>query len=772
MLCAFASLRLCVRSFPKRHAVVFAFFLGLACLATYNWLFNVTTHVGGPPPIGVYNDYYHFHWNYWWIRHALTTPGLNIYDTNFVLFPYTTNLAYHTLTPFWYPVWALLEPLTGTLVAMYSIILLAAALSGTCAFWFFKQQGVSTGLALVGGVIYQLTPAMLLAIMLTDINYVSLFWYPLILMIWRRLVNAVGTGRALSLRWAVILGLALYGLMLTDYQHLLFLAFLLIPYELLTLFPQRTWAQRARLIGSGLIALGLVVGLLWLVGPLPYILSFDRSTLSPMPIENAQSIPFPLGYLWRYNTFDYRQITLGAIVFPALFITLIISLICLPLPLSIAWRGGRGVRTVADTQKRVPTWFWLALVVVPLLLSVGPFITLGGSQITTPYYVFHQLFGGLFRVPARFAPVIILAAWVFIGQTWKFTPTQPVHRERLISLCLWASLFFLAFAESRLIGLMPIQPVVRHYAFYEQIGQEKGDPYDQEVILEVPNAGGSGEAWVGEFKNMETQFYGMTHEKRMLNGSLARAPLGHFWYWLYDDPLLAWLGQRRYLEPDVVEAQLRQRIADWPIGYIVVHQDLIGRDGPTNQEIIGWFNSLDELLCPVWIEADAVVYRTAWHPDGCPPRTPPEVEPGVYQIDIGSEGDERFIGWGWHRQEIVGGATTWRWAGEHPETKLYVDLPPGDYEITLAAQAYYEPRQLQLLTNDTPLGDGLTVGIDSLQTLTFPPVGTRYSMSGANHLTIALQYDAAITPQDTGQGGDTRKLALAVDWIRFTRQDE
>ncbi len=788
--------------------IVFGFFVGLACLTTYNWLFNATTHVGGPPPVNVYNDYYHFHWNFWWIRHALTTPGLNVYETNFVLFPYTNNLAYHTLTPFWYPVWALLEPLTGTLVAMYIIILLATALTGTCAFWFFRQQGILTGLALVGGAIYQLTPAMLLATMLTDINYVSLFWYPLILMIWRHLTGLLsardfspsptrwrgGRGvRSTSLRWAVILALALYGLMMTDYQHLLFLAFLLIPYGLLTLVRMPTWASRIRLIGFSFMALVLTVALLWFVGPLPYILSFDRSTLSPMPIENAQGIPFPLGYFWRYNTFDYRQITLGAILLPALLVTFIAGGLHRFLPLSIAWRGGRGGRITADTQLRVPTWFWLALVIVPLLLSAGPTITLGEMTLSTPYTAFHNLFGGLFRIPARFAPVIILAGWVFIGRTWKLTPTQPlpVHGEGLpdnltpppriqrgglniLSLCLYGSLFFLTFAESRLTGLMPIQPIVRHYVFYEQIGQETGEPYDSEVILEVPNAGGSGEAWVGDFKNMETQFYGMTHEKRMLNGSLARAPLGNFWYWLYDDPMLAWLGQRRYLEPEVVESQLRERINDWPIGYIVVHQDLIGRDGPTNQEIIGWFNSLDELLCPIWVEQDAVVYRTSWHPDGCPARTPPEIEPGVYQIDIGSQDDERFIGWGWHRQEVVGGSTTWRWMGEYPETKLYVDLPPGDYEIALAAQGFYEPRQLQVWINDVPLGDSVSVGTDGLQTLTFPSVGTHYTVSAetSQHQIITLQYDATITPQDAGQAGDTRKLALAVDWIRFTRRSE
>lgn len=106
--------------------ITFAFFALAACLALYWNLIHASTHVGGSWT----TDYYHFHWNYWWIRHALTTPGLNVYETNFVLFPYTTNLAFHTLTPLWYPLWALLEPLTGTLIAMNVIMVLALALTG------------------------------------------------------------------------------------------------------------------------------------------------------------------------------------------------------------------------------------------------------------------------------------------------------------------------------------------------------------------------------------------------------------------------------------------------------------------------------------------------------------------------------------------------------------------------------------------------------------------------------------------------------------------
>src|SRR5258708_13335685 len=109
----------------KRQIGAFAFFVLLACLVLDWLLFHATTRVPGDSM----TDYFHFHWNYWWIRHALTTPGLNVYLTNFVLFPFQNNLALHTLAAFWFPLWAAVEPFFGTLVAVDVIFVLAFALA-------------------------------------------------------------------------------------------------------------------------------------------------------------------------------------------------------------------------------------------------------------------------------------------------------------------------------------------------------------------------------------------------------------------------------------------------------------------------------------------------------------------------------------------------------------------------------------------------------------------------------------------------------------------
>ena len=729
----------------KRHVVAIGFFLGLALLALYWPLLHASTHVGGTWT----TDYYHFNWNFWWVRHALTTPGLTVYETNFVLFPFTTNLAYHTLTLFWYPVWAIVEPFIGTLAAMNVIYVISMTLTGYCTYLLLRREKVSAGLALAGGALLQLTPTMFMSIMVAQINYVALFWYPLQLLIWGQVARYAGQNRR-GLLWASVMGIAFYAMMMTDYQHLLFLAFLLIPCGILTLVRAKDSGTRLRIIGFGIVALVVMVALLWFVGPLHYILTFDRSGLSPMSIDKADGIPFPDGYFSRFDIYE-RKITLGWVIMPALLLSLLVSL--------------------TPLRKRIQNrmrWFWLALVIVPLLLSLGPSVTIAGTAISTPYVPFHNLFGGLFRSPARFSSIITLGALIFIGQTWS----PLLAKKRTPRLFFSVAIMLVILADAFLYELMPLQPPATPYSFYQQIGQETGKPYDDYAIVEVPVAGGSGEAWVaggsaasgeGGFKPIETQFYGMTHHKRMLNGSIARAPLSNFWYWLYDDPMLAWLGQRRFLEPDKVEQQLRDRIFNWPIGYIVVHQDLVGKIGPTNQEIIGYFNSLPDLLCPMYVEGDAVAFRTTWHPDGCPPRTPPETSPGVYQIDIGESGDERYIGWGWHWQEEVPGLHV-RWTGEYPQTLLYVDLPPQGYKFSLSAQSFYRDRQLEVLVNGVSVGTQ-TVPTANLATLEYDIPAA--AVGDGKHITITLAYDSTDSPADVGLGGDTRKLAIMVDWVRF-----
>jgi hypothetical protein len=726
------------------YLLVTGFYALLGFIMLHAIIFTNGTHAAG-------FDYFNYNWNFWWIRHALSN-GLNVYINNIVMAPHTINFGYHALTAFWYPLWAVLEPWVGTLTAMTVIIFLMCFLNGYVLFVLLIREGVAPALALMGGVILQASPVSRYFYYNNHINLGDWFWLPATILLWQQIVRAVEQGNLRrALAWGVVQGVGLWGVGHTDLQFPIFVGFWLVPYGIWTLIKpllRRKYTQALQIITAGIVAVSVAGLLLWFIGPLPYMRAF-QGELAPGPVEDRPGIPFPRGYFsldsvwWWWNT-----PTLGGNVSILLIASLLIGF--------------------TKLRQRMPAqrWFWFIVLLPPLILSMGPTITVFGASIPMPFRIMYDLTNGNFRMPWRLAPIFVAAAVIFIGKTW--TPVLP--RRILVRVFALVGLLLLIGLDVRLYETAPvgeyIRPVLQPYQFYADIGREMGQPYDHQVILEVPTAAGTGEVLIGPEKAIQYQFYGMTHHKRTLNGFISRAPVDFFYPIRYDDPLLAWLGQRRLLETDKVEPELRQIIHDWPVGYVVVHQDDIGRNGPTPQEIIGYFNTLDDLLCPIWVERDALVYRTSWHPDGCPARTPPETEPGVYTVDIGASGDERYIGWGWHWPEIIGGGTTWRWTGEYPETRLYVDLPPGQYEVSLAAQAFWEARELRVLANDVLLGDPVRVATDSLQTFTFTlPAEV---VGQAKHLTLTLAYDSVIVPKDVGQSDDPRKLAVAVDWVKFS----
>ncbi|MCC6613506.1 MAG: hypothetical protein IT320_08510 [Anaerolineae bacterium] len=579
----------------------------------------------------------------------------------------------------------------------------------------------------------------------TTINLMGWWWLPVILLIWQQIAQSNQRGAATkTLIWALLLSAALWGMILTDLQYPLFLAFLILPYGTWTLLQAANRRKRLLLASYGALSISLACILLWIAGPLPYLLSYDQSVLATTPAERAPSIPFPGGYLWRL---DGGSISLGAILVPAFLLALIVSL---------RRRGQTPTSHNGDPSR----WFWFWVALPPLILSAGASITIFGATIPMPYVWLHALFGGMFRYPERLASVFMFPALLFIGLSLsRYVPKRPRYSYLFAS-----ALILLVMIDSRTLQPVPLQPIPPSYDFYEAMGQED---YDY-VVVEIPTAGSSGEGIVGRSEWVALQWYGIIHGKRMVNSHISRVDPWHYLWMETDDAMMAWLGQRRLIEPETVRAQMQERIASWPIGYFVIHTQFIPGPGPTLQEIVGFFNAQGDLVCPYAIERDTIVYRTTWHPDGCPPRTPPEIEPGVYEIDLGVSGDERYIGWGWHWQEDIG-ATRWRWTGEYPTSNLYVDLPPDRYTLSLAAQSFWEPRQLSITVNGERLAETATVEPNTLGIYSFSIPADL--IGDGQHVEIELIYDDTLVPAEIGQSGDPRRLAIAVDWVRFGKGD-
>jgi len=727
-----------------RFVVLVACFAGIASLSLYPLLIEPASRI---PGANILTDYYHFHWNYWWIRHAASI-GLNIYETNAVLAPFTSSLALHTLTPFWYPLWALPEPLLGTISAMTLVFIVALTLNGTVLYAFLRSRSITNGWALAGGILFMLAPQIQIAVFWTNLNLLGWFWLPALMLVWDQIVRIQRGEGAKGQRtwfWVAVLGTTVWAMVLTDIQYPLFAAFVVLPYALWTIWQADEPRKMLHLITYGLSAGAIGLALLWIAGPLPYLLKYDRAGLSSTPIERAVEIPFPQDFL-SYSH-PYEQVALGALP---------LGLVALGLLISIRRRKYSSVdmQRVQPGEVKDRKWFWLALTVPPFILAAGGFVTIGEMTFTLPYVWLHNLFGGQFRYPERFSMVFLIPALTFA--------LMMVSRAKLNRLLFAPVLIILIALDTRLYLPIPTRPAPQDYAFYQAMADESMDY----VVVEVPTGGSSGEGIVGEREYSALQFYGTIHGKRMVNGHIARVNTGHYWWMRTDDALMSWLGQRRLLEIAVVRQQLQDRIHEWPIGYMVIHRDLIWRSGPTQQEIFGFLNQQDDLLCPVWVEGNAVVYRARWHPLGCPDRTPYEITPGTYRLDIGANDDVRYLGWGWHEPELVAGLTL-RWMGEHPQTAVYMDLPPGSYTLRASLQAFHEPRRISVLVSGQAVGQSTTIAADGLRDYTFFIPADM--IGDGKHLQIRLTYDRTLTPQSLGLGDDPRQLAISADWLQFER---
>jgi hypothetical protein len=715
----------------RRQSAVVMFYGLLAWLTLSPLSFHLGTQVPGGK-----SDYFHFNWNYWWIRHALQS-GQNPYYTDMVLVPFRHNLALHSLTPIWFPVYVVLEPLVGQLRSTNLVLWISITLTGWMTYLFLRRQAISAPLALLGGMMLAFSPNMRGHILDGHLNLIGFFWMPVALLLWDRVVHSARSG------WAVLTGLALWGAWLTDGMVLLWTALVLGPYALLTLVQAGNHKARMRLVLLGGLACGTVLGLAWFIAPLPPLLDADLGAFSPLDYQTARDFSLsPKVWSWQAETGEPRGfgILLVLLTVTALFFS----------------------------AKDRPRWFWLLVAIPPLILALGPDVDIVGVRVPLPFRLVHSLSHGQYRVPSRFVPVSTLALIVYVGRT--FTPWFQRLRRPALRGSLVAVTMLVYMADAGTLAPLPVQSPPPPYAFYTMMRQEHADY----VVLEVPTSPSSGTMIIGWQSSLtswhpEAMFYGITHEKRMVSGLLSRIPDVEGMYY-EQSPLLGWLAGARALDVGPATAELTRLVAgQWgagevtaPIGYVVVHQSWLSPE--RTQEILALFNAHPS-LCFVEVERDAVFYRTTSHPKGCPPRIPPEIAPGVYRIPLGQPGDEGFIGQGWFWQENIGG-TPARWAGGRPEAVVYASLPSGrGYSLTLRAVAFYAPRTVKVVANAENLGSFVvSPGEWSEHTVRIP--ADLVDRADGN-LVVSLSADGMLSPADAGLSGDTRLLAVAYNWVEF-----
>lgn len=673
-----------------------------------------------PGIAGQHADFAVFDWNVWWFQHAIFQLGRDPYYTNYILYPYTTNLAYHTFTPLLnvlaLPIYATL----GLTAALNSWIVGSLVFNGLAMFAFLRHHHIANGLTFLGGALFAFTSATLSRVAFVHLSMVPNGWLPLSLLAWDWL------SERRRWPWAVLLGGVLYATLMTDIQFIVWLALLLPLYALYTLWQAEPQARR-RIVVLGVLAIVVFVGLAS-IAPLPQLLAGRDNQYGEEYsgiIEDWYSTHLEDLVAFPPRLLVNERATLGVL---------------LPLGIVIGLVAGRKVRR---------RWFWLGVGLLFLVLALGP--TLKPFDIPLPFRLFYALVGGTYRVAARFLLPAVLALIVFAMMS-----LQPLY-QRLSRLggilAIGGVLIFLAI-ENRWYEPLPVFSMP-DYRIYHQIGNEPGEF----LILEVPvgphNLFGNG----GVFgKGGVLQYYAPIHHKQLINGAVSRAPVGltqSYRQW----PLITALAEEGPL-PDLpaARAEFKRLSAEWNMQYVILHRDML--ESETATWAAGFFNTQDQ-WCLVDEEGPLLIYTRLGHAACATPNRlnlPPD---GL--IDLGN-GSERYLGTGWYYSENVGGPLA-RWTGRELTATLYVNLPPQNYHVELQASTIVPNQVVAVFANQQHVAD-ISIGSGWNRYAFDLPAAV---VSAGAVTTIDLVPARIMSPHDltNGQSDDRRPLATAYASIQF-----
>ncbi len=564
-----------------RRAGIVLFYLLIACLALEALIAHFATAMPGIVEMQASNgiqpsEFDIFLWNLWWVRHAAFDLHVSPLYTNFVVYPFTSPLAGHTLALLWGFLSAPFQAIFGLIPTFNGIIVLAFVSAGVAMYAFVRKHVQRASIALLAGLIFAFTPAMIQRASVGHLDKISIFWLPLCLLLWDKVVE---TRRW---TWAVITGLCLYLSWLTDFQQTMWTLLLLVPYLLYTLLKLSRHGvteqqQKSRL--SGPLRLVLIMTVTFLIpilfAPLPQLLEANQLNYPPARLEDTAYFAFQVQDLFTHSADG--DFTIGLLL-PVL------ALISIPF-----------IRR--DSER----WLWLIVAIGCWVLALGPYVDIGGTRLELPYALLHRLLGNQYRTPMRFMTPAVLALTMLVCLTldrtvfrWKWLINRATAQRALV-----AGLMLLFIWDYDLLKPFPIT-TMPDYQVYRSIAQDPGDF----TVLELPIGVRTGFAVVGRGETL--QYYVPFHQHPTPTGYLSRLPNEVLDYF-YSDPLLGALTLSHGLPPQTeVDARLSQLIRDWNVGYVILHRDLLE---PGRIKSFGDLLNRQPLLEKVGEEGPLVIYK-------------------------------------------------------------------------------------------------------------------------------------------------------------------
>jgi hypothetical protein len=564
-----------------RRAAIALFYLLVACLALDQLITHFTTAMPGIVRLQASNDiqpseFDIFFWNLWWVRHAIFDLRVSPLYTNLVVYPFVSPLAGHTLALLWGILSAPFQVIFGLIPTFNGILVLSFVLAAVAMYAFVRKHAQRVSVALLAGLIFAFTPAMIQRASIGHLDKISIFWLPLCLLLWDKVIE---TRRW---TWAAITGLCLYLSWLTDFQQAMWTLLLLGPYVIYTAIKLRRQGDieaHEKLRVSAPLWLVMIMLAAFIIpalfAPLPQLLEASQLDYPAARVEDTAYFAFQVQNLFTRS--DNGDFTIG----------LLLPLLAL---ISIPFIRRDGER-----------WFWLMMAIGCFVLALGPYVDIGGTRIDLPYALLHRLLGNQYRTPMRFMTPAVLALTMLICLTldrtvfrWKGLIQRVWVQRVLVAGLMIAFVWDYDLLKSFPITTMP------DYQAYRSIAHEPGDF----AVLELPIGVRTGFAVVGRGETL--QYYAPFHQHPTPTGYLSRLPNEVLDYF-HSDSLLGALTLSHGLPPQAeVDKQLSDLIRDWNIGYVILHRELLEQG---RVKSFGDLLNRQPLLEKVDEEGPLVIYR-------------------------------------------------------------------------------------------------------------------------------------------------------------------
>ncbi len=538
------------RSHARKQILTIAYGLTLSLVLTLIAFLPSIPHMG-TSFIGLDNlgDQVVFAWNFWWTRKALVDPKVSLWQCNYIFHPDGVNLANHTLMPlhsFWL---GLLAPKLGVITCLNILTLLSTWLTCFSIFLFALELGISPISATACTVSFGLSAFRAVQLSGGQINVAMLegiilqAYFLLRLLKFGRGLNVLGfVASILYIGW-------------TEKMGLLFAVFLDIA-----VVATHFGSFKNALLERRLRTLFLLAWFISFVGIAPILwLSLTNPTPFPVKPSLVRDITWFFRWLTGQVSFeDARKAVQGSWGSAGAESADLLNFVGLS-PLNPFLPASK----VGDKMppRVFPGSVALIIILVSLLLfpnfrnrsrgwsiafacfaslCLGPLLRVAGKLLPLPLpYAFMHYIPVLdqMRAPYRFAALTSVCVAVLVGmalEEWlrtkrPLTMLSKLHWLRL-AVCVIVCLLLLAESLSWWWRLHPIKMSVPQ--FFCKLAYEE----DDFAILEIPIGRWGGVASVGT-QLAEPIFYQCIHGKRIIGGTVARAPVEKVMA-ILNDPLL------------------------------------------------------------------------------------------------------------------------------------------------------------------------------------------------------------------------------------------